>query len=58
MRCKTPFACKPEAIHECDCRIVQLNFEETQFISKQFKDCVCNACLLELKAIYQQETVK
>ncbi len=48
-RCSTPFLCKPEAVSECDCRKIELSFEETQFIAAAYKDCVCNKCLLELK---------
>jgi uncharacterized protein (TIGR00290 family) len=44
--------CQPDDIAHCDCNSVELSFEETQFISAQYKDCVCNKCLLELKELY------
>ncbi len=51
-RCKQLFVCNPYNIANCNCGQVELSYEETQFISKQFEACVCNKCLLELKYEY------
>jgi uncharacterized protein (TIGR00290 family) len=51
-RCAAPFSCRPDDISHCDCTSIALGIEETRFISAQFRDCVCNACLLELKKTY------
>lgn len=53
-RCSGAFICQPDNIAHCDCTIIPLSAEETRFISVQFRECVCNACLLELKALYHQ----
>jgi hypothetical protein len=49
-RCEKRFECKPEDISSCDCSKVELSKEEYHFINARFKKCVCNACLVELKA--------
>ncbi len=48
-RCKQPFICNPTNIAACGCSKVQLSFEETQYISELYSNCVCNTCLLHLK---------
>lgn len=53
-RCSRAFICQPDNIAHCDCTLIPLSAEETRFISTQFRDCVCNACLLELKDVYHQ----
>lgn len=51
-RCASAFTCRPDDIAHCDCTAVPLTEKETRFISVQYRDCVCNACLYELKQIY------
>ncbi|MBI3518659.1 MAG: cysteine-rich CWC family protein [Bacteroidetes bacterium] len=51
-RCNKEFVCNPFNISSCDCNNIQLSPEETTFIANQFSDCVCNACLKELKHAY------
>lgn len=51
-RCGAAFVCNPNDISHCDCTGIELSAEETRFISAQFRDCVCNACLLALKEQY------
>ncbi len=48
-RCKREFVCNPFNISNCNCNKIELSHEETQYIAGQFNDCVCNACLTELK---------
>jgi hypothetical protein len=35
--------------------MVSLNTEEADYIRKQFDDCLCANCLLELKKEYKQQ---
>ena len=44
--------CRPGDVSHCDCSAIALSAEETRFISVQFRDCLCNACLLKLKEQY------
>lgn len=55
IRCGAAFVCRPADISHCDCTGIALSAEETRFISVQFRDCVCNACLLELKRQYNSQ---
>lgn len=48
-RCKKEFVCNPFNIGSCNCSKIELSYDETQYISGQFNNCVCNQCLLELK---------
>ena len=51
-RCETRIECKANTITKCECSIVQLNLNETQYISEIFEGCLCTVCLLELKKEY------
>lgn len=51
-RCGAAFVCRPDAISHCDCTSIELSAEETRFVSVQYSDCVCKACLQELKEAY------
>jgi hypothetical protein len=48
-RCQQSFVCNPSNIAQCNCSKIELSFEETQYIAKQYSNCVCNTCLLHLK---------
>ncbi len=48
-RCQVEFVCNPFNVANCNCSNIELSYEETQYISSQFNDCVCNKCLAELK---------
>lgn len=52
-RCGAAFVCRPDDVSHCDCSTLELSAEETRFISVQFRDCLCKACLLELKEQYR-----
>lgn len=49
-RCEKKFECKPEDVSSCDCSSIELTKDEYHFISSRFKKCICNTCLIELKA--------
>jgi hypothetical protein len=49
-RCNTIFECKAGNITQCQCNTIQLSAEERIFIESKYKDCLCIACLMALKA--------
>ncbi|WP_295649294.1 cysteine-rich CWC family protein [uncultured Mucilaginibacter sp.] len=51
-RCGTTFECKANSFTKCQCTTVQLNLNETQYISELFDGCLCAKCLAELKQEY------
>ncbi|MEI9956337.1 MAG: cysteine-rich CWC family protein [Ferruginibacter sp.] len=53
-RCKQSFECKVGNITQCQCYGVQLTTEERTFVDKQFNDCLCRQCLLQLKNDFAQ----
>lgn len=48
-RCNKTFECKAGSITQCQCNTVQLTVTERAVIEKQYNDCLCLACLIELK---------
>jgi Cysteine-rich CWC len=51
-RCHVSFECKVGDIAHCDCYSVKLSGEETVYISEKFTDCICAACIKEMKTEY------
>jgi hypothetical protein len=56
-RCGERIECKANNFSACQCASVQLNLNETQYISENFDGCLCAACLLQLKAEYQSSLI-
>ncbi len=52
-RCHAPFECKANAVTKCQCTKVQLNLNETQYVSELYDGCLCAGCLLSLQQEYQ-----
>jgi hypothetical protein len=50
-RCGEGFECKVGDVTNCQCYGIELRVEEA-FITKQFADCLCRNCLLQLKSRY------
>ena len=48
-RCNELFECKPDNITQCQCFGFSFTNEEKLFIEKNYSDCLCSACLTELK---------
>lgn len=48
-RCGIAFECKVGNIIQCQCYGITLNNEEQQWIGKQFSDCLCFKCIIELR---------
>lgn len=53
-RCNTLFECKSGSIMLCQCQTVVLSAEQLEYISKQYEDCLCGRCLLELRTEYNE----
>ncbi|MBC7915879.1 MAG: cysteine-rich CWC family protein [Pyrinomonadaceae bacterium] len=51
-RCGNRIECKANSYIKCQCSTVQLNLNETQYISENFEGCLCAFCLEDLKAEY------
>lgn len=51
-RCGKRIECKANSYTRCQCSTVQLNLNETQYISEHFEGCLCAGCLNELKQEY------
>lgn len=47
-RCRSPFECKANSFTKCQCMTVELNINETQYISEQYDACLCASCLAVL----------
>jgi len=54
-RCRSPFECKANSFTKCQCMTVQLNINETQYISELYDGCLCAACLTVLRDEYRAE---
>ena len=54
-RCGSSFECKVDDITNCQCYGIDLSVDELNFVSKQFVDCVCLKCLIEIRAEFQNQ---
>lgn len=48
-RCRNFFECKVENIADCLCTTVTISEKVNQSISKQYTDCLCLQCIIELQ---------
>ena len=48
-RCKSSFECNDTNIEKCQCRSINLSDQAYQFISVNYTDCLCLACLQQIK---------
>jgi len=48
-RCNVAFECKVSDILHCQCYLVKLSEKESDFIAKQFTDCLCANCMELMK---------
>ncbi|RYD90064.1 MAG: hypothetical protein EOP54_24565 [Sphingobacteriales bacterium] len=51
-RCQAPFECKVGSINLCQCSGIRLTPEETEFMNANYTDCLCAACIKQVKADY------
>jgi len=54
-RCNKVFECKVSSILLCQCQTVALSAEQLEHISFQYDDCLCAACLVEVRSEYNQQ---
>lgn len=54
-RCKGSFECKVGSILDCQCTKVKLVDEERDWLKEKFDDCLCLACMREMKSDYRNE---
>ncbi len=50
-RCGALFECKAGSITQCQCFTVSLTETERHYIARHFTDCLCAACLQQVKLI-------
>jgi len=48
-RCGAPFECKVGSILQCQCSGLTFTDEEKDYIAQNYRDCLCRACLLQIK---------
>ena len=48
-RCHKRFLCQPNAIEDCQCAGVQLEERHHEYLASVYTDCLCQACLLQIK---------
>jgi hypothetical protein len=48
-RCQKQFECKSEEIKNCQCASIDLQQYESDYIFKQYEDCLCISCLKQLR---------
>ena len=40
-RCSAPFECKANSFTKCQCSVVPLTLNETQYVSENYEGCLC-----------------
>lgn len=56
-RCNSDFTCNPANIAACQCNGISFSEAEKAFITQQaFMDCLCIACLKDLKQLAQHHS--
>lgn len=54
-RCNTSFECKSGSINLCQCSKVELSPEQLEYINTRFSDCLCLACLENLRDEFNEK---
>lgn len=57
-RCNGFFECKAGSISLCQCTVVVLTVDESQYISNLYTDCLCAGCMLEMKKEYNTKLLE
>ena len=52
--CNNRFECKAGSILLCQCIKIEMGEQERNFITEQYQDCLCAACLKEIKADFHR----
>jgi hypothetical protein len=48
-QCAAVFECKAGTSEQCQCSDIQLTDEQRIFLEKNYTDCLCRNCLLQLQ---------
>lgn len=56
-RCNETINCLANDVDSCECKKVILTNIEREFIDLLFKNCLCNACLIELQNELKKITI-
>jgi hypothetical protein len=48
-RCQNTFHCNADNITECECSRIKLTAKELEYMSDNYKNCICKKCLIEIK---------
>ncbi len=57
-RCNSCFECKAGSISLCQCTSVNLTVDESQYICDHYEECLCAACMLEMKKEYNTKILE
>jgi len=49
-RCEGGFECKSGSVLLCQCSNIELTTEQLEYINTQYSDCLCIACLHDLRS--------
>ena len=55
-RCHSIFECKVGNILLCQCNNLNLNEREKEYLNNNYNDCLCAACISEIKIILKNTT--
>jgi hypothetical protein len=53
-RCTQLFECKVGNIAQCQCAAIHLTTEQLGHINTKYTDCLCAACMLEERSLYNR----
>ncbi len=56
-RCGDSFECKLGSVLICECSSVELSEEQRSHIRNLYVGCLCAACLLELKTLWDADVI-
>jgi hypothetical protein len=48
-RCKSRFDCRHDDVLSCHCLTVALDARQLAYIDEHYDDCLCNACLCDMR---------
>lgn len=51
-RCGNFFSCLHDSIPECQCMFVSLDKKQLTYIAENYSDCLCHACLEEIRVYF------
>jgi hypothetical protein len=49
-RCGKYFDCSHNDVSNCLCASIELDAQQLEYIEQNYSDCLCHACLMEIKS--------